>query len=203
MAFKGRCWDFWNRVPNALTLSRYLFGVVAYLAIISERPWSASFALLAVVIGELTDLGNGKLARRLGIADPKGIGGILDTTADHYFRTLVLVALTLTGALPAVYLLVAFSVDFGIAYTVRMILSAKGGGFATVLWVQKAKAFSQGTLYVISLGYVAAERDWGLWVDWFSTLQASAVYLVSSLAVTAGLGFIYTYWPRIRDLPAA
>src|SRR5690606_28755293 len=125
----------WSKVPNAMSLSRYAFGAIAYLAILSDKPWSASLALFVVIIGELTDLGNGKLARRLGIADPKGIGGIIDTTADHYFRTLVLIALTLIGALPPNYLLVAFSVDFGIAYTVRMVLSAKGEGFAAVLWV--------------------------------------------------------------------
>jgi len=72
---KSYAGKFVRKIPDALTLSRLFLG----LALISLIPYGASFvtkhlAVLFLVIGVLTDILDGKLARKLKISDQSEIG---------------------------------------------------------------------------------------------------------------------------------
>jgi phosphatidylglycerophosphate synthase len=86
----------WGTVANAVTLVRVATIPCLVLAILSHAPHAAvSLYTLAVV----SDMVDGRLARRLGEASP--LGGLLDHSADALFCAVSLGALAWQGIVPA------------------------------------------------------------------------------------------------------
>ena len=75
-------------LPNALSLSRLLLAALLLVAVQESQWWVAASLFAAAAI---TDLADGYLARRLGIASP--LGGVIDHTCDAIFVTVALAAL--------------------------------------------------------------------------------------------------------------
>ena len=96
-----------KQIPNILSGSRYLAGLVCLLLV-----WHACWVAASVVIGlaVFSDLADGYLARRLNAVSP--LGGLLDHSADAVFVTLALTGLALqaiiTWWLPPL-IIIAFS----------------------------------------------------------------------------------------------
>lgn len=74
-------------LPNVLALSRVVLGL-AFWAAVRSPP----LALAVIVVAGLTDVLDGWLARRLGLAQPGGVGAWLDPACDKFFVVSVLTA---------------------------------------------------------------------------------------------------------------
>jgi phosphatidylglycerophosphate synthase len=83
-------------LPNALSALRLLSAPLMAFAVATGRPGLA-FGLFAYAV--LSDIADGRLARRLGHATP--LGGLLDHGADAAFVVSTLAALAWRGVLPA------------------------------------------------------------------------------------------------------
>jgi phosphatidylglycerophosphate synthase len=86
----------WSTRANALTLLRLLAAPGLVLAILGGQ---ARAAALLVALAVVTDLADGRVARRFGEATR--LGGLLDHAVDATFVTAGSAALAWLGALPA------------------------------------------------------------------------------------------------------
>jgi phosphatidylglycerophosphate synthase len=86
----------WLTVANAVTLVRVAAIPLLVLAILSGAKLEA-VALYALAV--VTDVADGRLARRRGEASP--FGGLLDHSADALFCSVSLGALAYQGVVPA------------------------------------------------------------------------------------------------------
>lgn len=86
----------WSTRANALTLLRLLAAPALVLAILGGQTRAAA---LLVALAVVTDLADGRVARRFGEATR--LGGLLDHAVDATFVTAGSAALAWLGALPA------------------------------------------------------------------------------------------------------
>lgn len=86
----------WNTRANALTLLRLLAAPALVLTILGGQTRAAALLLALAVV---TDLADGRVARRFGEATR--LGGLLDHAVDATFVTAGSAALAWLGALPA------------------------------------------------------------------------------------------------------
>jgi phosphatidylglycerophosphate synthase len=86
----------WSTRANALTLLRLLAAPCLVLTILAGQVWAAA---LLVALAVVTDLADGRVARRFG--EVTRLGGLLDHAVDATFVTAGSAALAWLGALPA------------------------------------------------------------------------------------------------------
>lgn len=76
---RGRCYRLRVVVPQALTGSRVAFGAAAVIAALDGRLYTAA---ALITFGAVTDVLDGLLARRLGVAG--AFGALFDTFTDYF-----------------------------------------------------------------------------------------------------------------------
>jgi phosphatidylglycerophosphate synthase len=108
---------------NALSASRLALAALWLLAFISGRREPAILGSIAI-LGAASDLLDGHVARRLGIAS--GMGRWVDSLADIAFVMTALVSEAGAGALRA-YIPVLIALSFS-QYAVDSIILGRGGG---------------------------------------------------------------------------
>lgn len=155
-----------------LTLSRPLLAVafcVCLAALGRGGKLSLGVAALLVVLGlveELTDLLDGIVARRYGVASE--LGGILDPLADSLARLAIYFGLALAGWVTVAVPLVMVARDIIVAYT--RIVQARTGGHTSARLAGKIKAVIQGVGIPLLVALVwlggAWRQDVALWGRW-------------------------------------
>ena len=75
-------------IPNLITLSRFVFGILVFLAIVTYHNY---LAFTLYTIGALTDALDGYMARKN--KETTNIGSFLDALADRFFISIVVIAL--------------------------------------------------------------------------------------------------------------
>jgi CDP-diacylglycerol--glycerol-3-phosphate 3-phosphatidyltransferase len=137
-------------VPNLITVARLGVAPVV-MAAIAGAEGSPELALpllwvtlIGLIIGEVTDIADGQIARRYGSVSE--VGKLLDPMADSLFRMLVFLAFLHVGWMPLWMVAVLFVRDILVAYLrifsalQQVVLSARLSG--------KVKAVSQGTCQI-------------------------------------------------------
>ncbi len=84
-------------LANALTLSRLTLAPILVVAVVRESHLAASAIFFLAVA---TDVADGNVARRLGVASPRG--AFFDHVVDAIFCSAGTAALAYAGALPAI-----------------------------------------------------------------------------------------------------
>jgi cardiolipin synthase (CMP-forming) len=126
-------------LPNVISLSRVPIGGAVAVAAFTEH-WTAALGLL--LLGALTDVIDGEVARRLGYTSPLG-AKVVDPISDLALTAGAIFGLLISGRLP-VWLFVAAAV----IYTIGMLRANLGSGF----WRSRARTF----LPFYYLGVIAA-----------------------------------------------
>ncbi len=122
---------FWT-VPNILTMSRLvLAGVITYL-ILSDGSLIWLFVLLAVAMA--TDWFDGQIARWSHTVSEWG--KVLDPLVDKMSAGVVVLALVITGQLPAWFLMVVAGRDL-LIFLGGVFLARKTGRIAISIWSGK------------------------------------------------------------------
>lgn len=119
------------------------------------RRGYARRALALAVIVELTDLLDGKIARRLGVASRRG--NILDSSIDHLSRTAVLGVLASEGLVPRWVAATALYRN-GCVMALRALEQDRTGEFPRTQTIGKLKGASEGVLIITTL--LAASSGW-------------------------------------------
>jgi CDP-diacylglycerol--glycerol-3-phosphate 3-phosphatidyltransferase len=155
-----------------LTFSRPLLAAVFCVCLAAlgrSQKLSLGAAAVLVVVGiveELTDLLDGIVARRHGVASE--LGGILDPLADSLARLAIYFALALAGWVTVAVPLVMTARDIIVAYS--RIVQARTGGHTSARLAGKIKAVIQGVgiPVLVALAWLGGvwRQDAALWARW-------------------------------------
>ena len=172
---------FWN-LPNTITVLRT--GVVPVLLLLPLAEDKGSSALIAwcFIVGALTDLLDGWLARRG--KQVTSIGKLLDPLADKLLVSTALIVLLAMGRIPiwATWMVVVI-VGRELAVTGLRGIASAGGQVVAASWLGKTKTLSQN----IAIGALIFHYP-------TAGLPAHAigmVFLGAATAVTLWSGYVY------------
>ena len=164
-------------LPNQLTMLRILlipvFMVVLYLGF----PGATYVALLIFIVASLTDLLDGKIARKYNLVTD--FGKFADPLADKMLTTAALLWFVENGQMPAWALLIVIVREFAVS-GLRMIAADKGKVIAAG-WSGKVKTAS--TMVCIILMFLpipAIVNTVCVWVIALTTLYSGVEYFVQN-----------------------
>jgi cardiolipin synthase len=163
-------------LANWLTVLRILLIPVFVTLLVYRRP---GWALLVFALAALTDLLDGWVARRRGMASR--LGAFLDPTADKLLLTASFVTLTYLKALPFWITAVVISRDTLLVVGALLVHMVGGRIYPRPTWAGKAATFFQ-ILTVLT----------GMLARYFQLPLAPAVviWLAAAFTVTSGLQYI-------------
>ena len=161
-------------IPNKLTVLRvFLVPIfVAFMLIPFSGDWSKWAALLVFVVASLTDLADGKIARKYGLVT--NFGKFMDPLADKLLVCSALICFVATNQIPAVIVIVIVSREIIIS-GVRLIAADNGVVLAANIW-GKFKTACQMVMTVVLI----ADLD-GLEIVEQILIYASLILTVISL----------------------
>jgi CDP-diacylglycerol--glycerol-3-phosphate 3-phosphatidyltransferase len=192
-------------IPNILTLGRLLLTIVFLVMILYAPPRYAAgeptfpdfldYAFIIFVVAGLTDMVDGAIARKLGVASR--FGRMMDPLVDKVLVCGAFICFAIIGqprlfdlnaaALSLIHWLVAAIIILREAYvtTLRHIAEAKGINFAAT-FSGKIKMFLQsfaiGTV-IIKMAHVQT-AEWGYWFTTITYTIMLAVTVISGLRAT-------------------
>lgn len=185
-------------MPNLLTLSRIpiLFGIVALLYL--PFTGASTLAFVLFVLGALTDLADGYVARKQGIVS--NFGKLMDALTDKVFMVGLFVSLLAAGVLndwTLPLLLLILTREFLIT-GLRLVAASSG----VVLAAEKSgkhKTVSQIVSAVLLLLALAVRQDFaGFLPTWLGdSLHVGGLLffvLATVLTVSSGTQYMVKYW---------
>lgn len=150
-----------REVPNLLSIGRLLTSVPLVVLVLLDTPWAYLAALALFVLGAISDLLDGRLARRYKLVSHLGV--FLDLTADKVYVSALLVALVQVRVLPAWLVIIIISREF-IVSGLRALAGSEGVVIPAGRWGKQKTAITMvglaGVLLAEALGARAA-FPWG------------------------------------------
>ena len=164
-------------LPNQLTMLRILlipvFMVVLYLGF----PGASYVALAIFIVASLTDLLDGKIARKYNLVTD--FGKFADPLADKMLTTAAMLWFVENGQMPAWALLIVIVREFAVS-GLRMIAADKGKVIAAG-WSGKVKTASTMVCIVLMfLPILAVVNTVCVWVIALTTLYSGVEYFVQN-----------------------
>lgn len=187
-------------IPNILTFTRFaltfvFLGMILYSASATNKPFFLDIAFVLFVIAELTDIVDGKIARKFKVGSK--LGRMTDPLADKILVCGAFVCFAIIGeprlfgfsrgALAAIHWTVAGILIIREAYVtiIRHITEARGLVFPAVA-TGKVKgvlqAFAIGTV-IIKMAHVQT-ATWGYWFTTVTFVLMLAFTVISGFAAT-------------------
>lgn len=176
-------------LPNKLTLIR-MFLVPIYLALmLIEFPYHYIVALAVFAIASLTDMLDGKIARKNNLITV--FGKLLDPLADKMLTTAALLAFMREGWCSIWIVMIVLTREFAVA-GVRLIATAQGIVIPANYW-GKAKTVSQMvfTIVIMLLAELDATFDIFANAGWFTLARVSNIMLWITAVLTVVSGITY------------
>ena len=169
------------RMANLLTLFR-LF--VTFPTVVAILKGEMKLALLLALLGAVSDVADGFLARRNG--NVNGLGKLLDPFADKVFSLSVLVALSGTGAVSALPVVLLLFRDLSVSFL--RTLAALQGLVLEASLLGKVKTFLVFTSIVVLIGGFR-EGELVLWGGVLVSYVSVYDYVRSYLRESSGLNY--------------
>lgn len=187
-------------IPNILTFTRFaltfvFLGMILYSTSATNKPFFLDIAFVLFVIAELTDIVDGKIARKFKVGSK--LGRMTDPLADKILVCGAFVCFAIIGeprlfgfsrgALAAIHWTVAGILIIREAYVtiIRHITEARGLVFPAVA-TGKVKgvlqAFAIGTV-IIKMAHVQT-ATWGYWFTTVTFVFMLAFTVISGFAAT-------------------
>ncbi len=180
-------------LPNRLTVIRIILTPVFLFLFMAEFiPYNYIFSLIVFVVAALTDMADGKIARKRNLIT--NFGKIADPIADKILSSAVLLGLMLLDMCSIWVVLIILTREFTIS-AIRISASSQGmvipaniyGKIKTVMQM----VFSILVLLLFSIqGFLAAEIPYFsiivnvmMWILAFVTLFSGFIYMKDSLKV--------------------
>lgn len=173
--------------PTYLTIARMLLSVLFLIFVLIPQTWARVIALVLFIIASITDLVDGKWARKQKIVTD--LGAFLDPLADKMLVNLAFLALTSLGVIPiwvfATILIRDFAVD-----GMRM-MSARDGITISASFYGKLKTTFQMTALIIILLNLIVN------IDFFTIVGNITLYIALILTVFSGADYLVKGWRKI------
>lgn len=185
-------------LPNKLTLLRVcLIPVFLLFVYVSAVPCHYLLALIVFAAASLTDMLDGKIARKHNLVT--NFGKFLDPLAD---KVLVITALIVLVDLPdfrmnAIPLIIIVAREFMVS-GLRLLAAEDGVVIPAGIWGKLKTAFTMVTL-VGSLLYLSLAEDFTLCMpDWIRTWMLNGLIWISAgLTILSGMVYLKGCWKYI------
>lgn len=173
--------------PTYLTIARMILSVLFMVFVLLPETWAKILALVLFVAGAISDLVDGKWARRDKIVTD--LGAFLDPLADKMLVNLALLSLVVLGVVPiwvfAIILVRDFAVD-----GMRM-MAARNGVTIAASFYGKLKTTMQMTALIILLLNLIVN------LEFFTVVGNIALYLALILTVFSGGDYLVKGWKKV------
>lgn len=180
-------------LPNRLTVIRIILTpVFLFLFLANYIPYNNIFALIVFIVAALTDMADGKIARKRNIVT--NFGKIADPIADKILSSAVLLGLMLLDMCSIWVVLIVLTREFTVS-AIRISAASQGmvipaniyGKIKTVMQM----VFSILVLLLLTvqgfmssdIPYLALSVNIMMWVLAFVTLFSGLIYMKDSLKV--------------------
>ncbi len=174
-------------LPNKLTLARLLLTFGFLVVFFAPFPFSESAALLLFVAASITDLYDGRIARRYKLITNFGI--LMDPLVDKIMICSAFIAFVDRGLMPAWMVILIVARELAIT-GLRMLAASKN----VVLAADKSgkhKTITQ-MVAIISLLVLVSYPDWGAWaraIFEFPIIAGPWIFWVTELTKWAAVFF--------------
>ena len=176
-------------LPNKLTLIRMCLAPINLAMMLIEFPYHYIVALAVFSVASLTDMLDGKIARKNNLITV--FGKLLDPLADKMLTTAALLAFMREGWCSIWIDMIVLTREFAVA-GVRLIATAQGIVIPTNYW-GKAKTVSQMvfTIVIMLLAELDATFDIFANAGWFTLARVSNIMLWITAVLTVVSGITY------------
>lgn len=176
-------------LPNKLTLIRMFLAPIYLALMLIEFPYHYIVALAVFSVASLTDMLDGKIARKNNLITV--FGKLLDPLADKMLTTAALLAFMREGWCSIWIVMIVLTREFAVA-GVRLIATAQGIVIPANYW-GKAKTVSQMvfTIVIMLLAELDATFDIFANAGWFTLARVSNIMLWITAVLTVVSGIIY------------
>ena len=176
-------------LPNKLTLIRMFLAPIYLALMLIEFPYHYIVALAVFSIASLTDMLDGKIARKNNLITV--FGKLLDPLADKMLTTAALLAFMREGWCSIWIVMIVLTREFAVA-GVRLIATAQGIVIPANYW-GKAKTVSQMvfTIVIMFLAELDATFDIFANAGWFTLARVSNIMLWITAVLTVVSGITY------------
>ena len=176
-------------LPNQLTLIRMLLAPIYLALMLIAFPYHYIVALAVFAVASLTDMLDGKIARKNNLITV--FGKLLDPLADKMLTTAALLAFMREGWCSIWIVMIVLTREFAVA-GVRLIATAQGIVIPANYW-GKAKTVSQMvfTIVIMLLAELDATFDIFANAGWFTLARVSNIMLWITAVLTVVSGITY------------
>ncbi len=176
-------------LPNKLTVIRMFLAPVYLALMLIEFPYHYLAALAVFSIASITDLLDGKIARKRKIITV--FGKLLDPLADKMLTTAALLAFMREGWCSIWIIMIVLTREFAVA-GVRLIASAQGVVIPANYW-GKAKTVSQMVFTIIIMLLAEIDASFNVFANtgWFTLARVSNMMLWITAVLTVVSGITY------------
>lgn len=188
-------------IPNLLGLLRIITTPLLVLLILTEQPEAYLGAVALLIVMALSDMADGKIARRLKVVSPLGI--FLDTISDKIFVAGALLPMVQIGLLSSWVAFVIIVREF-IVSGLRSFAAAEGTVIAAgQLGKQKLVIQVVAIVWCLLAANAAQGSPLGTWLGgalrgpldlWWIAMGLAVLWTVAS-----GLEYLWKAWPLLRD----
>ena len=165
-------------IPNILSFSRPVLGLIGALLLSANTERSIWLALVVMLIAEVTDVADGIIARRFR-GQISRLGAIIDPVCDSIYHLAIFVAFLTLGWIPVWVVFLIYARDIAIPYLRTFIWQV--GGNLVPRASGRIKTFTHATAQIgivsIALGIFGPDVIIGG--------QVHMVLLVAAVAVSA------------------
>lgn len=164
-------------LPNKLTLLRIIMILPFLLVLYMDVPGAAYIALAIFILASLTDMLDGKIARKHNLITD--FGKFADPLADKMLVTAAMIWFVENGQMPGWALLIVILREFAVS-GLRMVASDKGRVIAAG-WSGKVKTASTMVCIVIMFLPIPAPLNWAcIAVIVVTTIWSGVEYFVKN-----------------------
>lgn len=176
-------------LPNKLTLIRMFLAPIYLALMLIEFPYHYIVALAVFSVASLTDMLDGKIARKNNLITV--FGKLLDPLADKMLTTAALLAFMREGWCSIWIVMIVLTREFAVA-GVRLIATAQGIVIPANYW-GKAKTVSQMvfTIVIMLLAELDATFDILANAGWLTLARVSNIMLWITAVLTVVSGITY------------
>jgi CDP-diacylglycerol--glycerol-3-phosphate 3-phosphatidyltransferase len=166
--------------PTFLTIIRMILSIFFVIFALLPDTWAKIVALVVFIVASLTDLIDGKWARKRKIVTD--LGAFLDPLADKMLVNLAFLVLVYLGVVPlwvfAIILVRDFAVD-----GMRMMAAKSGVTISASIYGKWKTTFQMTALIIILLNLIVN-------IEFFTVLGNIALYIALGLTIFSGVDYL-------------
>ena len=176
-------------LPNKLTLIRMFLAPIYLALMLIEFPYHYIVALAVFAVASLTDMLDGKIARKNNLITV--FGKLLDPLADKMLTTAALLAFMREGWCSIWIVMIVLTREFAVA-GVRLIATAQGIVIPANYW-GKAKTVSQMVFTIVIMLLAELDATFDIFANdgWFTLARVSNIMLWITAVLTVVSGITY------------